>query len=80
MNTEGLLDMMKAKPFRPFHIKTTDGDTFLVEHPDFVMRLPKRPDIIVHDRDGHFRVIDLNLVVTLEPVKEKSPRKLVGKK
>jgi hypothetical protein len=39
--------MMRAQPFQPFDMKTADGDTIHVFHPDFVARSPKGDTAIV---------------------------------
>ncbi len=57
--------MLKIEPFRQFDIKTTDGDTFTVIHPDYAMLSPDEAEAIVYDKDGHFRVIDTSHIVTL---------------
>lgn len=76
---ESLGNMMKTAPFQPFDIRTADGDTIHVEHPDFVARSPGASTTIVYDREGHFRIINLDMVVTLEPSRAKPTRKAAGK-
>ncbi len=63
--------MMRLQPFQPFDIKTADGDTIHVFHRDFVARSPNGETAIVYDKDGHFRIVHLNMVVTLEPTRAK---------
>jgi hypothetical protein len=60
-------EMLHAKPFRPFFVKTTDGDTFLVHHPDFAMVSPGNKEVAIFDPDDHFRLVAMNHIVTLEP-------------
>ncbi|HEV2294204.1 MAG TPA: hypothetical protein VGR35_10125 [Tepidisphaeraceae bacterium] len=67
--------MMRLQPFQPFDSKTAAGDTIHVFHRDFVARSPTGESAIVYDKDGHFRIIHLNMVVTLEPSRPKgTPR------
>jgi hypothetical protein len=68
---DALADMMRRAPFLPFDIKTADGDTIHVGHPDFIARSPRGDMAVVYERDGHFRWIHLNMAVTLEPTRPK---------
>jgi hypothetical protein len=64
--------MITAQPFRAFLVKTTDGDTFRVEHPDYALISPKKTEVVIYDRDGHFRHVAMNHIVTLEPIRNGS--------
>ena len=33
-------DRLRSQPFQPFDVRTADGDTFRVMHPDFAMISP----------------------------------------
>ncbi len=67
-------DRLTAQPFRPFLVKTTDGDTFRVDHPDYAMISPLETEVTIYDKDGHLRIVSMDLIVTLEPVREQ-PKK-----
>ena len=73
--TKELRHLMHAAPFSPFHIKTTDGDTFTITHPDFVMISPRGDMAIIYARgeDGH-REQNLRHVVSMEPARNGSRR------
>jgi hypothetical protein len=73
--TEELRKLMHAAPFRQFHIKTTDGDTFTITHPDFIMISPRGDMAILYAREepGH-RVLNLRHVVSMEPVQNGSKK------
>ena len=73
--TKELRHFMHAAPFVPFHIKTTDGDTFTVDHPDFVMISPRgdMAGIYARGEEAH-RVLNLRQVVSLEPVRNGSKK------
>lgn len=73
--TDRLGDMLRANPFRPFDIKTADGDTIHVFHPDYAIRSPIGDTAIVYDKDGHFRIVNLDMVVSFEPRRAPTPRK-----
>ena len=49
--TEELRKLMHAAPFHPFHIKTTDGDTFTITHPDFIMISPRGDMAVLYARE-----------------------------
>jgi hypothetical protein len=71
-------DMLKASPFRRFLVKTTDGDTFTVKHPDYALVSPRGTDVVIYDEDDHFRHVAMEHIVTLEPVR--NGVKKVGKR
>jgi len=62
-------DMLKISPFRPFLVKTTDGDTHRVEHPDFALVSPANTEVVIYDKDGHFRHVAMNHIVSLAPIR-----------
>ena len=70
MTATALRDQLRSQPFRPFDVKTADGDTFRVSHPDFAMISPNEAEIIIYDRDSHFRIVSMDLIVSLEPARE----------
>ena len=67
-------DMLRANPFRPFLVKTTDGDTHVVGHPDFALVSPARTEVVIYDKDDHFRHVAMNHIVSLEPVRNGSKK------
>ena len=69
MNADRFRDMLRAQPFRRFLVKTTDGDTFSVDHPDYAIVSPQQSVVVIFDRDEHFRIVSMNHVVTLEPAR-----------
>ncbi|MEM6562113.1 MAG: hypothetical protein AAF656_10965 [Planctomycetota bacterium] len=69
---------LKTHPFVEFDVKTTDGDTFRVFHPDFAMISPGEDVVIFFDRDNHSRYVDVDHIVSIEPVKP--PKKRTGKR
>jgi hypothetical protein len=57
---EEIGEMMRAQPIQPFEIRTFDGDTILVIHPDFIARSPIGDTVIVYDKNStHHRVVNL---------------------
>lgn len=67
--TVELRKFMHAAPFSPFYIKTTDGDTFTIAHPDFAMISPSGDMAVIYANGeaGH-RVLNLRQVVSMESV------------
>ena len=74
MKVAAVRNIIKAQPFQPFVVKTTDGDTFRVHHPDFAMISPIETEVIFYDKDGHFHIVAINHIVSVEPIKEQ-PKK-----
>ena len=69
-------EMLKTKPFLPFDIKTADGDTIHVFHPEFAIRSPGGETAVVFDKDNHMRIVNMQMVVTLEPRKPPAAKKV----
>ncbi|MEM1011668.1 MAG: hypothetical protein AAGI46_05540 [Planctomycetota bacterium] len=78
MQKESLRQELKKEPFQQLDIKTSDGDTFRIVHPDFALITPTGSAVYIFDKDDHYRVVDLAHVVTVEPVKP--PKKKVARK
>lgn len=70
--TVQLRDLLRAHPFVPFDIRTTDGDTFHVFHPDFCMISPRGDMATLHEKeDGGARNLNLRQVVSFAPKRDK---------
>jgi len=69
MNADRFRDMLRAQPFRRFLVKTTDGDTFSVDHPDYALVSPKESVVVIFEKDEHFRIVSMDHIVTLEPTR-----------
>ena len=74
MTGERFRKMLREQPFRPFLVRTTDDDTFRVEHPDFALVSPKNKEVIIFDKDDHHRWVAMNHIVSLEPVRNGSKK------
>jgi hypothetical protein len=55
-------------------VKTTDGDTFRVEHPDYAMVSPRGTEVIIDEKDNHYHVIAMPQIVSIEPVRNGAKR------
>ena len=62
--------MLRLQPMRPFLVKTTDGATFNVTHPDFAIINRGKTEVTIYDRDDHFRIVAMNHIVSPEPVRD----------
>ena len=62
---------LTANPFLPFDVKTADGDTFHVFHPDYMMISPLQDTALVYDKDASSRMINLRMVVSAETTRPK---------
>jgi hypothetical protein len=71
---EQIRDAMHRAPFRGFTVKLTDGQKYVVRHPDFISvpALPRGRDLVIHDDKGTHR-IDLLHVVEVEEPDETEP-------
>ncbi|HTU89542.1 MAG TPA: hypothetical protein VMF69_05540 [Gemmataceae bacterium] len=67
MTIEQLRDLHLARPFKPFDIHLADGRTLSVEHPEFLAQSPTGRTFVVGRPDGVLEMVDLLLVVSLEP-------------
>ncbi|MHB1422185.1 MAG: hypothetical protein ACYC3I_03095 [Gemmataceae bacterium] len=75
MTIEQLRQLHLARPFQPFDIHLTDGRALSVEHPEFLAQSASGRTIAVSDPDGVLEIVDLLLVVRLEPRANGSSRR-----
>ena len=62
MTSEQLKATIRQQPFRPFIIRTVDGRSFTVSHPDFVMVSPTGRTAILFEPDDNSSIVDLMLM------------------
>lgn len=78
MTTEEVRKAIKAQPFRTFVLRTTSGQEFLVEHPEFVaLSKGGRTIAVFSTSENAFEIVDLLLV---ESIRFGEPGKGRGKK
>ena len=68
MSTDGIKEVVKKQPFRPFVIKMTSGATFEVNHPEFFAVSPSYRRIYLVLDEEHSEMID---TLTIESVRLK---------
>lgn len=61
----------RRQPFAPYDIKTADGDTFHVPHPDYAIVSERGGLVEVHENDEHVRILGVRLIVSIEPTRPK---------
>ncbi len=67
MTIDQLRKAIKAQPFRPFTLRTADGGTYEVKHPEMVAIGPgaERTFIVAHAAED-YSVLDLLLVAAID--------------
>ena len=70
MNIEELRKINRTAPFRPFVIRTADGETVGVPHPDFLMIPAIGETVVAVDQEGGFHIIDASHVTKVEMRKQ----------
>ena len=66
MTIDKLREVLHAQPFQPFTIRTADGRSVPVPHPDFISVSPPGRMVHVFRKDGRSEFIDLLLVTSIE--------------
>jgi hypothetical protein len=66
--------MLTSQPFKPFLVKTTDGDTFKVDHPDYAMISRSNTEVAIFDSEDHFRLVAMKHIVSLEQLRNGSKK------
>ena len=69
MHAETMREILHAQPFQPFTVHTVSGDTYLVDHPDFVWLPGRGRTIYIHLPGGEgerVRILDTALIERLE--------------
>lgn len=80
MTIEQLRRFHEARPFTPFKLHLADGREVVVEHPEFMLRMPSGRTIEVAKQDDSVEVIDLLLVASIETVNGQSAGRRRGKR
>lgn len=59
MDVKSIGAFHRARPFRPFAIRTASGESFLVEHPELFAFSPNTPVALLITGSGDVAMIDL---------------------
>ena len=63
MKPAEIIDLFDRTPFVPFDIRTSDGRTYRVSHPDFIMRSKDGNTIYLQTDDDRHQRIDVHHIV-----------------
>ena len=80
MTIQKIRDLHQAAPFHPFIVHLADGRNLRVEHPEFMSISPTGRTIVIHLPDDSMQIVDLFLVVSLQPVNGTQRRRARGKR
>lgn len=70
--TDTIRLFMNAEPFKPFVIKTSDGNQYRVKHPDYVAISPKGGRVTVYVDDETGAMLTALHIVAVEPQRLRS--------
>ena len=74
MIADEIKELMHAAPFRPVRIVLGDQQSFVVAHTDYLMVSPDRQTVVLYDRQGRFKIINVQQIRLVEPVKRASAK------
>ena len=66
MTKEAVKETLQAQPFKPFHLRLTDGTLVSVPHEDFVLISQGGRTAYVNTEGETVKIIDLALVTAIE--------------
>jgi len=66
MTSESLRQALQAQPFVPFVLRLTDGRSFEVNHPEFVLAPKNARIVILYLESDRYMMIDLLMVSSLD--------------
>jgi len=72
MTATNFRDLLRHKPFRPFRLVMSSGESYEVRHPEMAMVLKNDilvgTDVVDNDMPAEFRICPLLHVATVEPM------------
>jgi len=75
MTLEQLRKIHRATPFEPFTIRTADGLTFKVNHPEVMAISPVGRTVVVMTPDGAHETIDVLMITSIRSGNGRAPRR-----
>jgi len=72
MTHDQLFQMINARPFRPYRLKTAGGRDVAVTHPEAIAYGGERTAVVVLPGD-RFEILDINLIESIEGTNESAP-------
>ena len=68
MTANHIHNAMRAVPFKPFNVYTSNGRVFSIPHPEFIETDPNGRSAIVARPDGYLSVLDIHEITEVEIV------------
>jgi len=72
MTATNVRDLLRQKPFRPFRLVMSSGESYEVRHPEMALVLKNDilvgTDVVDNDMPAEFRICPLLHVATVEPM------------
>ena len=60
-------ELLRAAPFQPFVIRMADGQSYRIEHPDFVLAASSEvPQVTIEDPSGRQHFLSVLLMTSIE--------------
>jgi hypothetical protein len=69
MIADEIKELMNAEPFRPVRIVLGNQQAFVVAHTDYLMISPDRQTVLLYDKQGRFKIINVHQIRLVEPLK-----------
>ncbi len=70
MKMERIQELLQASPFRPFRLRTGDGKSVPVLHPEVIFLEPKADVVIVTKEKGGFYFMEASAVTQAETIRD----------
>jgi len=74
MISDEIRELMHTEPFRPVRIVLGNQQSFVVAHTDYLMVSPDKQTVVLYDKRGRFRIINVQQIRVVEPVKRPSSK------
>ena len=65
MASDGIRELIRAVPFRPFTVELGSGKRVFVQHSDYVALSPAGRTLVVHDNEENMEIIDVFLITNV---------------
>ncbi len=74
MIADEIKELMHAEPFRPVRIVVGNRQSFVVAHTDYLMVSPDRQTVLLYDKQGRFKIINIQQIRLVEPANRSSSK------
>jgi hypothetical protein len=66
MRVEELETVIRAQPFRPFHLMLANAQRLYVDHPEWIFISPGRRTVVWADKDDRLMLLDIARLLGVE--------------